>query len=155
MKPSENCKAIIRDSEGLRLAAYLCPAGIPSIGYGHTKGVRLGDVCTRAQAETWLDVDLVDATRAVAAAVTVPLMQGQFDAMVSIVYNTGPGAKGVKDGIITLKSGGPSTLLRKLNAGDYAGAAAQFDLWVNGGGMRLPGLVTRRARERALFEGKA
>jgi len=88
--------------------------------------------------------------------VTSPLTQNQFDALVSILFNVGPGAKGVKDGIITLKSGVPSTLLRMLNLSIYAGAADEFPKWCHGlGGALLPGLVTRRARERALFLGDA
>jgi len=88
--------------------------------------------------------------------VKVALTQGQFDALVSILFNVGPGAKGEKDGIIFLASGRSSTLLRKLNAGDYAGAADEFRKWCHGAGNTLlEGLVTRRARERALFLGDA
>ncbi len=72
----------------------------------------------------------------------MPLTQGQWDALSSFVYNLGPGA---------LEK---STLLRLLNAGDYSGAAAQFDRWVYASGKKLSGLVKRRAAERALFEGK-
>lgn len=88
--------------------------------------------------------------------VKVALTQCQFDALVSIVFNVGPGAKGEKDGIIFLASGQSSTLLRKLNAGDYAGAADEFPKWCLGAsGTLLGGLVTRRTRERALFRGDA
>ncbi|MBF0418338.1 MAG: lysozyme, partial [Magnetococcales bacterium] len=92
--------------------------------------------------------------------VNVKLDQGQFDAMVSIVYNVGSGrpnqdGKPGRDGIEYLRNGQPSTLLRKLNIGDYDGAAEQFDKWVYGGGHPLPGLVKRRADERKLFEGRA
>jgi lysozyme len=73
--------------------------------------------------------------------VTVPLSVGQYSALVSWVYNLGSGK---------LQT---STLLRKLNAGDYAGAAAQFGVWVYGGGVKFPGLVTRREAERKLFLG--
>jgi lysozyme len=73
----------------------------------------------------------------------VSLNQGQYDALVDFTYNLGPAA---------LQG---STLLRKLNAGDYAGAAAEFPKWCHAGRAVLPGLVTRRARERAMFEGDA
>jgi lysozyme len=88
--------------------------------------------------------------------VSAPLNQRQFDALYSLVFNVGPGAKGKKDGILSLSSGQSSTLLRKLNVGDYAGAADEFPKWCHGaGGTLLAGLVTRRARERALFLGHA
>ncbi len=79
----------------------------------------------------------------VARLVKVPLTQGQFDALVSFAFNLGAAALA------------GSTLLRKLNAGDCAGAAAEFGKWVHADGTVLPGLVTRRARERALFEGES
>jgi len=74
--------------------------------------------------------------------------------LVSILFNVGPGAKGEKDGIIVLSNGQPSTLLTKLNAKDYAGAADEFPRWCHGAGNTpLGGLITRRGRERALFLG--
>jgi lysozyme len=154
MNASENCFRLIEGSEGCALKAYPCPSGIPTIGYGHTSGVRLGMTCTPAQASAWLCEDVHFAEGLVRAHVTSPLTQSQCDALVSIIFNVGPGAKGVKDGIITLKSGVPSTLLRKLNAGDSTGAATEFPKWCHGAGSTLlAGLVTRRARERALFLG--
>ena len=80
-------------------------------------------------------------------AVRVPLNQRQFDAVVSIFYNVGPGCPG-RDGIARLAGGEPSTLLRKINAGDYAGAAAQFPAWNRSGGQILKGLQRRRNRPR-------
>ena len=154
MNASENCFRLIEGSEGCDLTAYPCPSGIPTIGYGHTSGVRLGMTCTPAQALAWLSEDVRYAEGLVHSHVTSPLDQNQFDALVSILFNVGPGAKGVKDGIIFLATGQSSTLLRKLNAGDYAGAAEEFPKWCHGaGGTLLTGLVTRRARERALFLG--
>jgi lysozyme len=137
---SEEGLALIRDYEGLALTAYLCPAGVWTIGFGHTKGVKKGDTCTKEQAELWLREDVRDAEAIVDASVDVPLTQGQYDALVSWVFNLG----GVRLGA--------STLLRMLNQGDYKGAAAQFDRWVYAGKERLPGLIKRRAAERALFE---
>jgi lysozyme len=85
--------------------------------------------------------DVAYAEHAVAHLVTVPLTQGRYDALVSFTYNEGAGR---------LQT---STLLKKLNAGNYAGAAGQFSVWVYGGGVKLPGLIARRAAERALFVG--
>ena len=131
---------IVKEAEGLRLSAYLCPAGIPTIGYGHTKGVKLGDTCTREQAEGWLENDFFMAKQDVKAVVRVPLRENQLDALASFVFNLG-----VRKLI-------QSTLLKKLNAGDYSGAAAEFDKWVFAGKVKLNGLVKRRASERQLFE---
>lgn len=130
---------IIQVSEGLALKTYLCPAQVWTIGYGHTKGVKAGDTCTKEQAEAWLLEDCEDAERAVQRLVTVPINQNQFDALVSFTFNLGSG---------NLTA---STLLRKLNSGDYVGAALEFSKWVKGGGRVLPGLVTRRKAEQNLF----
>lgn len=152
MKPSQACIDLIKHFERLELNAYPCPAGKWTIGYGHTVGVRKGDRCTPAQAEQWLAEDLAAAVALVDGNVRVPLTQGQYDAMLSIVFNVGPGKKGVKDGIIVLRSGQPSTLLRKLNAGEYSAAAAEFGRWIYANRKPLRGLILRRAAERALFE---
>ena len=130
---------IVRFYEGLRLQAYLCPAGIPTIGYGHTKNVKLGDVCTKQQAEEWLENDFFMAKTDVKAVVKVPLRQNQLEALSSFVFNLG-----VRKLI-------QSTLLKKLNAGDYTGAASEFDKWVYSGGVKLTGLIKRRAAEKQLF----
>lgn len=142
MHISEAGLALIRQSEGLRLRAYLCPAGIPTIGYGSTAGVKLGQTITAERAEELLREDVRQFEAAVSRLVKVPLTQGQFDALVSFAFNLG--ARSLEQ----------STLLRLLNVGDYSGAAAQFDRWVYASGKRLSGLVKRRAAERALFEGK-
>lgn len=133
---------LIKQFEGLYLKAYRCPAGVPTIGYGHTAGVAMGQTITQQQADDYLRRDVRQFERAVSRLVTVPLAQGQFDALVSFSFNLGEGALA------------QSTLLRLLNAGDYAGAAAQFDRWNKAGGRVLPGLVRRRAAERALFEAR-
>ena len=133
---------LIKQFEGLYLKAYRCPAGVPTIGYGHTAGVAMGQTITQQQADDYLRRDVRMFERAVERLVKVPLTQGQFDALVSFAFNLGEGALA------------QSTLLRLLNAGDYAGAAAQFDRWNKSGGRVLPGLVRRRAAERALFEAR-
>ena len=142
MHISEAGLALIRQFEGLRLLAYKCAAGVPSIGYGHTRTAKMGQSITQERAEELLREDVARFEAAVSRLVTVPLSQGQFDALVSFAFNLG--AKALEK----------STLLRLLNAGDYYGAAAQFDRWVYASGKKLSGLVKRRAAERALFEGK-
>jgi lysozyme len=143
MKPSPVCRALACAFEQRRLTAYLCPAGVPTIGWGHTKGVKLGDTCSVQQADIWLTQDLEDAAAAVSSLVHVPLTQGQFDALTDFVFNLGAGR---------LKS---STLLQLLNDGRVFAAADQFERWVhgkvNGQDVVLPGLVKRRAAEAAMF----
>ncbi len=140
LKASPNAYAIIKDCEGLFLASYRCPAGILTIGWGHTKGVTDGMRISLDQASEFLRDDVAVVEKGIRALVKVPLRQGQFDALCSFAFNLGLGS---------LKR---STLLDKLNDGDAAGAAKEFDVWVRAKGVVLPGLVSRRARERALFE---
>lgn len=132
----------IKRHEGLRLDAYPDPAsgGEPwTIGYGHTGGVKRGDRITQEQAEQFLADDVATCQAAIDACVTVPLTEGQRWALTSFAFNLGVGA---------LRK---STLLRKLNAGDYQGAADEFGRWVNAAGKPMPGLVKRRADERTMF----
>lgn len=143
LHPSEDCAALVKASEGCKLTAYRCPAGALTIGYGHTRGVTAGQTITQDDAELLLESDLDDAAEQVRSMVTVPLTQGQFDALCDFVFNLGAGR--LRD----------STLLRLLNEGRYAEAAAQFRFWVMSNGQALSGLVTRRAAERALFEAIA
>ena len=140
MQTSQRGIDLIKRFEGLRLTAYDDGVGVQTIGYGHTAGVKPGMTITEDQAVQFLREDLHSAERDIDRLVTVHLCQHQFDALASLVFNIGGTA--FRD----------STLLRKLNAGDYAGAAVQFDRWVHGGGKILPGLVKRRAAERAMFE---
>ena len=142
MHTSQKGLDLIKSFEGLRLSAYRCPADIPTIGYGTTAGVKMGQTITKERAEELLCEDVKRFETQVLRLVKVPLTQGQFDALTSFVYNLGAG---------NLSN---STLLRLLNAGDYAGAAAQFERWNKAGGKVLAGLVRRRAAERALFEAK-
>jgi lysozyme len=138
---SERGLALTRTSEGLRLAAYRDGAGLPTLGYGHTASVRMGDTCSEEQARQWLRQDLALAEAAVSRLARVELQQGQFDALVDFAFNLGAGALG------------GSSLLHKLNDGDHSGAAAEFPRWVHdAAGHVEPGLVTRRGRERLLFE---
>lgn len=143
MKPSEAGLALIRQFEGLRLSAYKCPAGVPTIGYGTTNGVKMGQTITREEADRLLQDDAQRFADHVAALVKVKLNQNQIDALVSFVYNVGPSAFA------------GSTMLRLINQGLYADAARQFQRWNKAGGEVMPGLTRRRAAERDLFMGGA
>lgn len=132
--------ALVKQFEGLRTCAYLDAAGIWTVGYGHTgTDVRSGVRIDAAQAEALLRDDLAASEDAIHALVTQPLAQASFDALVSFVFNVGAAAFA------------GSTLLRKLNAGDIEGAAAEFERWRYAGGRVLPGLLRRRIAERTLF----
>ena len=143
MHLSDSGVNLIKNFEGLRLSAYQDSAGVWTIGYGHTGGVKPGDRVTQARAEELLRKDTGWAQDAVRQQVHVPLTQDQFDALTSFTFNLGAGA---------LQS---STLLSKLNAGDYAGAQAEFGRFVHAGGRVLQGLVRRRAAEADLFGSHA
>lgn len=128
------------DANGPKLVAFLpTPNDVWTIGWGHTHGVTEGMTCTPEQAEEWFQQDMAWAQSAVLSAVNVPLNQNQFDALVSFTENEGAAAFD------------RSTLLRLLNEGDYIGAASQFSSWVYQAGQILPGLVSRRKQEAALF----
>ncbi|MGA2690116.1 MAG: lysozyme [Candidatus Korobacteraceae bacterium] len=138
---SDQGLALTEQFEGLQLTAYQDPVGVWTIGYGHTGAdVQPGLTITQEQASDLLLQDVAGAVAAVNRLVTVPLTQNQFDALVDFTFNVGQG---------NLAS---STLLRELNAGNTAGAAAQFLVWVYAKGVELPGLVTRRQAEAALFQ---
>lgn len=136
---SETGLALIKQWEGLRLRAYRCPAGVWTIGYGHTGNVRAGMEITEEGADALLVSDLATFERAVARAVKVPLTQHQFDALVSFAFNVG------------VEAFRKSTLLRKLNALDYAAVPGELAKWVHAGGRKLDGLVNRRAAEAGLW----
>jgi len=133
---------LIRHFEGCRLNAYLCPAGVWTIGYGHTADVKEGDSIDQEAAEAFLIKDLEKFEQAVTRLVEVPLTQQQFDALVSWTFNLGAGNLAA------------STLLRKLNNYQYAEVPEQMMRWVRAGGKVLDGLVRRRAAEAALFQSK-
>ena len=117
------------------------------IGYGHTEGVKKGDKISADQADALLMHDLAIFQRGVNRAVNVPLTQGQFDALVSFAYNVG-----LDEDTDTKAEGlGDSTLLRKLNAGDYPGAQAEFPKWNKDNGRVVAGLTRRRLAEQTMF----
>jgi len=136
---SEAGMKLTEEFEGCRLVSYLDSVGVPTIGYGHTSGVHLGMSCTQEQADAWLREDISLAIQSVNVLCRVPLTQGEFDALVDFDFNLGRGALG------------GSTLLRLLNAGDYAGAAAQFERWDMAGGKHMAGLLRRRHAEESEF----
>lgn len=134
--------AMTQAFEGLRLHAYQDVAGVWTIGYGSTiPAVYPGQAITEQEAEQRLIADMQKAITAVKELVTVAITQGQFDALVDFTYNEGQGH---------LKT---STLLRKVNAGDFAGAVLEFDKWDEAGGQVRSGLLRRREAEAALFRG--
>lgn len=150
LRPSQACVNLVKHFEGLHrvtndgmIEAYRCPAGVWTIGYGRTKGVTQGMRITREQAEQDLLDELVEYGNYVNKFVRVPLTQAQFDALTSFVFNLGPG------------NFQKSTMLRKLNIGDYDGAAMEFGKWnkarVDGVLQPLPGLTRRRTAEASLF----
>jgi len=146
MRISDEGLRLIKSFEGYHTrqpdgscVAYLCPAGVATIGWGCTEGVTLGMRWTEAEATEGLRREIAKHEAAVNRLVTVDINQNERDALISFSYNCGIGALST------------STILRRLNRGDRAGAAAAFALWNKGGGRVLKGLVARRSREAALF----
>lgn len=133
---------IIRKFEGCKLQSYYCPAGVLTIGYGHTKGVTQGMTITQEQADAFLLDDLAETENAVNSAVRVPLTQNQFDALTSLVYNIGAG------------NFRKSTLLKLLNRQEYDSAAEQFKKWIYANKQVSKGLKNRRDAEYELFQRK-
>ena len=132
---------LIKHHEGFSTKVYICPAGHPTIGYGHlilshedfSKGI------TKLQAEDLLRKDVQIAERAVLRLISVPLTDGQFNALVSFTFNLGGGA---------LQR---STLRRKINREEHTEVPEQFMRWVWAGGRRLKGLVRRRDAESKIY----
>jgi len=141
-KTNESGKDLIKEAEGLRLEAY-SDGKCWAVGFGTTlidgEKVVEGMSVTQEEAERYLEQDIATAEAAVARYVKVNLTDNQFSALVSFTYNLGSGS---------LKE---STLLKKLNKGDYAGAADEFGRWVYASGKVLGGLVNRRKKEMELF----
>jgi lysozyme len=140
---SQNGIKLIKKFEGLRLTAYRDQAGILTIGYGHTKTVKPGMTINEEMANLLLKTDLMDAQNAVRNLVDIELTQNQYDALVSFVFNVGQ------------RNFEKSMLLKKLNENKILEAGEEFMRWTKarqpGGLKELPGLVKRRAEEKALF----
>ena len=137
---------LIKQFEGFSPTVYICPAGYPTIGYGHVvkpdERERFTSGITPEQAKSLLRQDVQTAERAVLRLITVPLTDGQFDALVSFTFNLGAGA---------LQR---STLRRKVNRGDHANVLAEFRKWVWAGGRKLEGLVKRREAEAVMYQAE-
>lgn len=141
MTTSNQGKNLIKEAEGLRLEAYLCPANIPTIGWGHTKGVKMGQHITVQQAEDMLVDDIAPIERLLNG-LKINFRQEQFDALVSWIFNFGEGKfKG-------------STLYKRIiaNAKDEE-ITDQLVKWINAAGRPLLGLMKRRVAEANLFIG--
>lgn len=135
MSPSPWLYNFLKQYERFRPTAYLpTPKDVPTIGWGHTKGAKLGDTCTSDQAQAWLEQDVAGAVASCNRLIHVPLNQCQFDALCSLMFNCGTAPL-------------VGTLGSLLNAKDYAGAAQQFKRWDRQAGKELPGLENRRIAE--------
>lgn len=128
--------------EGYRGEAYKDVVGVPTIGYGETKGVKMGDKTTPDRALVQLLSSANKHADAIRQCIHVPLYQHEFDAFVSLAYNIGTGAFC------------GSTLVKKLNAGDYSGACSEIKRWNRAGGKVLNGLVKRREAEYQMCVGR-
>lgn len=142
MKASDRCIELIREHEGFRPHAYLCPAGVWTIGWGHTAGVKPGDVITREKGEAFLKSDIANAEKPVVEQ-GLDFNQNQFDALVSFVFNFG----------------GPkfrtSTLLKRIREDiNDTRIRYEFSRWVYAKGKIEPGLVKRRKVEADLYFSK-
>jgi len=143
MKIGKQGLELIKSFEGLELKAYMpTPNDVPTIGYGHTKTVKMGMKITEKQAEALLKKDLAWVELAVNKRVTVPLTQQQYDALCSFVYNLGE------------TNFNNSTLLKRLNNKRYEEAANELLRWNKQGKKVLRGLTRRREAEKALFLSK-
>lgn len=132
----------VAEQEGRKLTAYRCSAGVWTIGYGHTEGVKEGDTISPSEADALLAEDLHKHAAALAPYVNAPVTRGQYIAVLSLAFNVGVSA--VKK----------SSLLRFVNLRKTEDAAAEFEKWVYAGGKESDGLKARRAREKALFLGE-
>ena len=139
LKTSENMIAVIKKFEGLRLKAYKCPAGVYTIGYGHTENVFADSEISELMADQILRKDLKNFEQAINN-LDLPLLQCEFDALVSFAFNVGIG------------NFNKSTLKKLLLQKKFFYAAKEFDKWVYAGGKKLSGLQARRNKERKIFE---
>tara|TARA_Y100001937_G_scaffold125171_1_gene191418 strand:+ start:963 stop:1406 length:444 start_codon:yes stop_codon:yes gene_type:complete len=142
MNISQEGLSLIKKFEGCELEAYKCAAGVWTIGYGSTKGVKEGDSINQEDADKLLMAEMKEYEGYINNMVEVNLEQNQFDSLVSWVFNLGPS---------NLKN---STLLKVLNSKDYQGVPAQIRRWNKANGKVLEGLERRRLAESLLFEGK-
>jgi lysozyme len=130
---------VIKEFEGCKLKAYKCPAGVWTIGYGHTDGVKEGDEITQQEADRLLADDVRSFTSGVQRLVSSDINRNQLGALTSFAFNLGLG---------NLRH---STLLKLVNAGNFVAAANEFPKWNKANGQVLPGLTRRREAEKQLF----
>ena len=142
MNISQEGLSLIKKFEGCELEAYKCAAGVLTIGYGSTKGVKEGDTITQKEADNLLLHEMNEYEGYINDSVTVDLKQNQFDALVAWTYNLGP---------TNLRE---STLLKRLNGDDFADVPHQIRRWNKAGGKVLDGLIRRREAEALLFQGE-
>ena len=142
MKSSELLSNKMIEFEGCKLTAYKCPAGVWTIGVGHTKGVKQGQTITKAQAMTLLKGDLLPCENYVNN-LGVCKTQAEFDAIVDFAFNLGTAALGRSTLLKYIRAKKPEQYIRE-----------EFAKWVNSKGMRLKGLVIRRQWEADRYFGK-
>lgn len=144
MKLGDAGKSLIQSYEKCRLEAYMPTQNdVPTIGWGHTRGVALGDTCTQEQADAWFLEDVAWAEDCVNRAITHLLNQQEFDALVSLCFNIG------------CRAFSGSTLVKDLNALDFDNASKAFLDWNKQHGQVLAGLTARREAEQTLFDSTA
>jgi len=139
MKTSQKGINLIKSFEGCELQSYKCPAGIWTIGYGYTSGIRAGMKITLREAENLLEIALKEFENCILKLVKVDLTQNEFDSLVSWTYNLGCGS---------LRK---STMLKYLNANNKDLVPAEMLKWNKAGGRVLKGLIRRREAEAVLF----
>jgi lysozyme len=143
VRASQAALELIKRFEGLRLDAYLCPAGVWTIGWGHTAGVCAGQRITEEQAEVLLAEDVAAVERDLPKVISTPLTQGQHDALVSLCFNLRGGALGM--------ARIAPHLVASIHSGNSAQAADELLDIDRANGKVLPGLVRRRQAEKRLF----
>lgn len=139
IRPSPELVEFVKGWESCRLSAYLDGNGVPTIGWGHTLGVRMGNTITQAQADTWLIEELIEYGEGLKVYMVREPDQQQFDGILSLAYNAG------------LRAIGKSGLMALFNAGDDDGCADRFLAWNKDGGKEVKGLTKRRWAERAIY----
>jgi len=142
MRCSQEGLELIKKFEGCKLKSYKCSAGVWTIGYGHTEGIKEGDIITSEEAEKLLRADVFKFERYVEDEVKVKLEQNQFDALVAWTFNLGVG---------NLRS---STMLKELNNSKFDKVPSEMKRWNKAGGKTLDGLIRRREAESLLFNEK-
>lgn len=141
MRINEAGLALIKSFEKCVLSAYMpTPNDVPTIGYGHTRNVHMGDLCTQEQADQWLLDDIAEFEDCVSMSLEREPNENQYSAMVSLAFNIGCG------------NFRTSTLVKLMNQGNAEGASGQFSRWNKQAGKVLNGLTRRRQAEKELFD---